>query len=242
MTSCSYGDRLTLYLLIGVPPQCQGNVFPANDPYKSESSKSRVVDSQREQLFCLQSWEKWTFWRLRRCLSRWRAWCTRQDAGLNLSIHTLSWQWVTRILRLGGRELGRLTSHPGHSLSTRCSESPCLKTQSSSDWGSHVKHGLMTSICLRTCPHPHRHMHTHTYLTDKCTDTQIKNFRAQKKHLVLYQIKACFYPPTKLYQILFLWSETSLRTQFFFCNLDEITVERGRKCWHFCKWGKMVNK
>lgn len=28
----------------------------------------------------------------------------------------------------------------------------------------------------------------------------------------------CFYPPTELYQILFPWSETSLRTQFFFAT------------------------
>lgn len=182
----------------------------------NQSSKTRIVDSQRDQLFCLWSWEKWTFWRLRRCLSRWRAWFTMQDAGLNPSAHTLRWQWVTRILRLGRRELERLTSHPCQPLSSRRSESPCLKTQSRQWLRKRLRQGLMTSICLHICSHSHRHMQKHTYLTHRCTDTQIKNLRSWKKYLVVYQIKACFYPPTKLYQILFPWSETSPRTQFSF--------------------------
>lgn len=207
----------------------------------NQSSKTRIVDSQRDQLFCLRSWEKWTFWRLRGYLSQWRTWFTMQDAGLNPSTHTLSWQWVTRILRLGRRELERLTSHPGQPMSSRCSESPCLKHKVDSDWGSHSNTDLWPPYAFIMLTF------TQTYAQTHIPDTQMyrytnKKLKATKETSSTVSDKGLLLSTYQTIPNFISLVRNISENSVLIWNLDEITVERGRKCRNVCKWGKMANK
>lgn len=132
-----------------------------------------------------------------------------------------TWQCVTRISRLGKRQLVRLTSKPGQSLSSRCSESPCLKTQ---EWlRKTLKHGFLTSICIHTCSHTHKRMHKPTTMTHKCTDQKLKatiETSSSVSNNVL---------PLSTYQTLISLVRNIPKNAVLLWNFAEITVERYRE-------------